>query len=183
MLIGGAILLIAALLIFWPSGESADVRGGKNGKGAGGQQASNSLDGDDAGAVGRARGIAPRDRDPVREREAPRVREGLVAPVTGITAMPAREPEPTSFPTVAAEIAYLERKLVEARENLASRTVFLERMKRIQEQAPISDHQRNSQRAKVVQTNFDKAQDRVDDIQYKLNVLRGKPGAPAPAPR
>jgi hypothetical protein len=174
VLIGGAILLIAALLIFWPSSDTARS-GGADGKGGRGDaQAANGVDGDDAGGSGRSRGIAPREVDPVAARPAPRVREGLLAPTNGMAMMPTREPEPTSFPSVAAEIAYLEKQLAEARTNLEARTVFLQRMKRMQQEAPISEHERTTARAKVVQDNYDKAQSRVDDIEYKLKLLRKK---------
>jgi hypothetical protein len=86
--------------------------------------------------------------------------------------MPTAKPEPTSFPTPAAEIAHLEKKLVEARANLAARTTFLDRMKRIMKEGPISDYERNAARAKIVQENYDKAQSRVDDIEYRIKVLR-----------
>ncbi len=174
VLIGGAILLIAALLIFWPGGESGGGVGGK-GRGAGGQQAYNGID-DDGGRGGPNRGISPREVDPAEARLAPRIREGLLAPNNGMAMVPTREPEPTSFPSVAAEIAYLEKTLVNARANLESRAVFLERMKKIQATAPISEQERNARRAKVVQENYDKAQLRVDDIVYKLKVLRKPAG-------
>ena len=171
VLIGGAILLIAALLIFWPGSDGATNKRGADGKGGRGDaQANNGVDGDAAG--GRSRGIVPREVDPVEARTAPRVREGLLAPSNGMAINPTREPEPTSFPTVAAEIAYLEKQLIEARNNLAARTTFLDRMKRIQQEGSISDHERNSARAKIVQDNYDKAQLRVDDIDYKLKLLR-----------
>ena len=173
VLIGAAILLVAGLLIFWPAGDSATAsKDSKDGKGAQAQQSSNSLDG--AGPGGKARGIAPRELDPVAERPGPRVREGVMAPADGMTLAPQPPPEPTSFPSVAAEIAHLEAKLVGARANLASRTVFLERMKKMQAEAPISDHQRTAQRARIVQENYDIAQSRVDDIQYRLNKLRAQ---------
>lgn len=170
VLIGAAILLVAGLLIFWPPGDSATA--GKDGKDGRAQQGSNSVDGADAS--GKTRGIAPRELDPVAERAGPRVRDGLSAPDGGMTLAPLPPPEPTSFPSVAAEIEHLEAKLVGARANLASRTVFLERMKKMQADAPISDHQRTSERARIVQENYDIAQSRVDDIQYRLNKLRLK---------
>jgi len=170
VLIGGAILVIAALLIFWPGGGGSSVGVGGKGGGAGGQQAYNGID--DDGGGGRSRGISPREVDPAEARVAPRVREGLLAPTNGMAMVPTLEPEPTSFPSVAAEIAYLEKKLVDARSNLESRGVFLERMKKIQATAPISEQERNTRRGKVVQENYDKAQTRVDDLVYKLKLLR-----------
>jgi hypothetical protein len=169
VLIGGAVLLIAALLIFWPASDTARDSGADGKGGRGDVQAANGVDGDDGG---RTRGIAPREVDPVAARPAPRMRESLMAPGNGMAMVPTREPEPTSFPSVAAEIAYLEKQLVEARNNLKSRTLFLERMKRIQQEASISDHDRTSARAKVVQDNYDRAQNRVDDLEYRIKLLR-----------
>jgi len=173
VLIGGAILVIAALLIFWPSSDTAGEAGGKGGRG-GGQQAYNG----DGEGDGKTRGISPREVDPAEARIAvtPRVREGILAPTNGMAMVPTREPEPTSFPSVAAEITYLEKKLVEARSNLESRAVFLERMKKMQQSAPVSEYERTSARAKVVQDNYDKAQARVDDLEYKIKLLRKQGG-------
>ena len=176
VLLGGAILLIAGLLIFWPSSETANKTGGAGSKGGRGDvQAANGVDGDAAG--GHARGIAPRPADPVPARPPPaRVRPGLLAPTGEMQMLPTPPPEPTSFPTVAAEIAHLEKKLVEARANLQARTTFLDRMKRTMQEAPISDYERNAARAKIVQDNYDKAQSRVDDIEYRLKLLRKQQG-------
>ena len=174
ILVGAAILLVAALLIFWPSSETAGEAGGKAGR-VGGQQAAYNGDGEDNA---RGRGISPREVDPaqVPVGVTPRVRDGILAPNNGMAMAPTREPEPTSFPSVAAEITYLEKKLEAARESLKSRGVFVERMKKMQERAPVSDFERTSARAKIVQDNYDKAQARVDDLEYKIKLLRKQGG-------
>jgi hypothetical protein len=171
VLIGGAILAIAALLIFWPDSDAATKTGAGGKDGAGGQQASNVAGGDPMGA---ARGIQPRAIDPAEARTTPQVTPGLLAPTDGLAMMPQRKPEPTSFPTAAAEIAHFEKKLVEARENLVARTTFLERMNRQKEQAPISEMDRINQRAKVVQENYDKAVTRVEQLELKVAELKRK---------
>lgn len=172
VLIGGAILLVAALLIFWPSSESASGAGA-NGSGSsrsGGVQGS-----DIAGGQGQAvRGITPREVDPAEGKA--RAQTAFMAPTNGMTMMPTPKPEPTSFPSAAAEIAYFEKKLEQARRDLVSRTTFLERMKKIQDNAPISEHDKNVRRAKVVQENYDKALDRVEELEKKLKDLRAKQG-------
>ncbi len=172
VLIGGAILLIAALLIFWPDGDTAG-KGDAAGKGgAAGQQGSNMAGGGGPGGV--ARGIQPRAIDPAEGRSTPQVTPGLMAPTNGLAMAPEPKPEPTSFPSAAAEIAHFEKKLEEARANLVARTTFLERMKKQKEDAPISELDRINQRGKVVQENYDKAVTRVDDLEKKVAELKRK---------
>ena len=174
VLIGGAILAIAALLIFWPDSETASKAGAGGKDGAAGQQGSTVAGG---GPGGVARGIQPREIDPAEARTGPQVRDGLLAPTNGLAMMPQRPPEPTSFPNTAAEIAHVEKKLAEARTNLESRTLFVERMKKQKEQASVSEMDRINQRAKVVQDNYDKAVDRVTDLEHKLAELKRKQAA------
>jgi ribosomal protein L13E len=64
---------------------------------------------------------------------------------------PQRKPEPTSFPSAAAEIAHFEKKLEQARADLTARTTFLERMKKQKDDAPISELTAMNQRGKIVQ--------------------------------
>jgi hypothetical protein len=170
VLIGGAILLIAGLLIFWPGSDSASKTGaGADGKGAG-VQGSNVAGGGPGGGL--ASGIKPREVDPAEGRTHSQA--AFAAPTNGLAMMPTSKPEPTSFPSAAAEIAYFEKKLEQAERDLVSRTTFLERMKRIQEKAPISEHDRNVRRAKIVQENYDKAVARVAELEKKIAELRAK---------
>ena len=172
VLIGAAILIVAALLIFWPDSDAASGDAGKGGKGGkAGQQGSNMADG---GRSGTARGIQPREVDPAEARMTPQVTPGLLAPTNGLATMPAPKPEPTSFPSAAAEIAYFEKKLVQAREDLAARTTFLERMKKQKDNAPISELERMNQRGKVVQDNYDKAVVKVGELEKKVAELKRK---------
>jgi hypothetical protein len=169
VLIGGAILLIAGLLIFWPGGDSATGRmTGPDGK-VGGVQGSDIAGGPGSG---RASGIKPREVDPAEGRVRPSA--AFAAPGQGLAMMPTPKPEPTSFPSAAAEIAYFEKKLEQARRDVVARTTFLERMKRIQDRAPLADHERNIRRAKVVQENYDKAVKRVEELEAKIAGLRAK---------
>lgn len=170
VLIGAAILIVAALLIFWPDSDAASG-GDAGGKGGKAGQGSNMADG---GRSGTARGIQPREVDPAEGRMTPQVTPGLLAPTNGLATMPAPKPEPTSFPSAEAEIAYFEKKLVQAREDLAARTTFLERMKKTLAEGAISEHDRNTQRAKIVQSNYDKAQARVTELEQKVADLKRK---------
>ena len=58
VLIGGAILVVAALLIFWPDGDSASQTGGADARGNAAQA---SGAGGGASGSGQARGVAPRE--------------------------------------------------------------------------------------------------------------------------
>ncbi len=173
ILIGAAILLIAGLLIFWPGGsDSTTGAQGANASSQGGQQSAHSADGRSAAGQ---RGIAPRESDPAKGRVSPHVRSGLIAPsVHDLAMMPTPPPEPTSFASLAEEIAYYEKKLQQAQVDLEARTTFLERMRRKQSAEPVSDHDRNVQRANIVQKNYDSARARVTELEQKLAFLRGK---------
>lgn len=171
VLIGGAILVVAALLIFWPDSETASKAGAGGKDGAAGQQSSN-IAGDGPGGV--PRGIQPRAIDPAEGRRSPRITPGLMAPSSGLAMLPERKPEPTSFPSAAAEIAHFEKKLEQARADLVARTTFLDRMKKAQEQAPISETDRMNQRAKIVKENYDKAEAKVADLEAKVAGLKRK---------
>lgn len=172
VLIGAAVLAIAALLIFWPDSETASKtgKGGRDGGAAG--QASNVAGGGGAGGV--ARGIQPRAIDPAEGRSQPQVTPGLMAPSNGLAMVPERKPDPTSFPSAAAEIAFFEKKLEQARADLTARTTFLERMKKQKDDAPISETDKMNQRSKVVQENFDKARARVEELEEKVAGLKRK---------
>lgn len=171
VLIGGAILVVAALLIFWPDSETASKAGAGGKDGAAGQQSSN-IAGDGPGGV--PRGIQPRAIDPAEGRSAPRVTPGLMAPSNGLAMLPERKPEPTSFPSAAAEIAHFEKKLEQARADLTARTTFLERMKKQKDEAPISETDTMNQRAKIVQNNYDRALARVEELEQKVAGLKRK---------
>ena len=176
VLIGGAILLIAGLFIFWPESESATAARQTAAKGAAAEQGSNAVAGDARGGL--ARGIDPRDVDPARvqlkkDPEA-RVTAGLVAPA-GLTMAPppVPTPEPTSFASKAEEIAYVEKKLVQARADLDARAVFLERMEKIQQKSKsVDEDERNAGRAKIVKQNYENARVRVEELEKRLKSLR-----------
>lgn len=174
VLIGGAILVVAALLIFWPDGDSASQTPG--GAGGRGNAAQASTAGSSAAGSGQARsGVAPRENDPAEGRVTARVNPALSMPNRGMAPPKSPTPEPTSFPSAAAEIAYYEKKLEEARNDLTARTTFLERMKRMKENAKTpADVTRAESRSVVVQQNYDKAKQKVADLEQKLATLREK---------
>jgi hypothetical protein len=171
VLIGGAILVVAALLIFWPDGESASQTDGAGGRG--GAQASNEAAG--GGVGGGQVGVAPRENDPAQGRVIPKLNPAIQLPTSTMAPPPPPKPEPTSFPSAAAEIAYYEKKLEEARHNLSQRATFLERTNKAKENAKTpADQTRAESRAAIVQGNYDKAKQIVTDLETKIAELRAK---------
>lgn len=176
LIVGGAILVVAALLIFWPGGDGSAGGGGagKNKYGAG-QQASLAQSG--GGPEGHALGVGARDHDPSRGGKA-RINPLLTpAGSAGTNLAPPRKPkpEPTSFPSASAEIAYWEKKLAAAQQELAQRTLFLERMKKVKENARTSEQIETAERRGViVQKNYDDQKKIVEDLEQKVAGLKDK---------
>lgn len=177
VLIGGAILLIAGLFIFWPASETASPGGGGAGgnkAGAAAQQANSAAE-DGRSGGGLAQGIEARDVDPARgqQRSEARVTPGLLAPTRGMAPVPPPTPERTSFASNAEELAYFEKKLEDARKDLDMRATFLERMRKIEAQGKsAAEDERNAARAKIVQKNYDSARLRVEELEKKVKALR-----------
>lgn len=179
LLVGGAILVVAALLIFWPAGDASSGggnSGGPGGKGGAGHQSS--LAQGRTGPDGQALGVGAREIDPNRGGGRPRVNSGLIpAGSAGHTLAPPKKvkPEPTSFASPAAEIAYWERKLVLAEQELAQRTLFVERMKKAKEDARTSEQiEIAERRGKVVEKNYLDQKQKVDDLTKKVADLKEK---------
>ena len=175
LLVGGAILVIAALLIFWPSGETAQNRSGKGG--ATGSQSALAQGGPNG--EGGGLGVAAREFDPNRgggggARINPVLRpQGRAANTLAPPRKP--KPEPTSFPTASAEIAYWEKKLTLARNDLAQRTMFWERMQKVKEDARTSEQIDNAERrGKIVEKNYLDAKKAVEDLEKKVEGLKEK---------
>lgn len=175
LLVGGAILVVAGLLIFWPGGDAGT--GGAAGRqaGAGGSQSS-LVGADGAGAGGM--GVRAREIDPAVGRTNSRVTPGLLPEGQGgISMAPPRppKPEPTSFPSASAEIEYFEKKLSVARDDLAKRTLFLERMKKVRDDANTPQAQDAAeQRGKVVEQNYNNAKKKVEELEQKVAMLKKK---------
>lgn len=180
LLVGGAILTIAALLIFWPTGDTATQTGGAAaGRNGGGQQASHTANGDAQGGLALNGGVGAREVDPARNGR-PRVREGLLPGGSGglnLAPPPKPKPEPTSFSSAAKEIAYYEKKLEAARYTLTQREKFWERMQRIREGAVTPQAQQAAeQRAVIVKKNLDDAAAAVKELEQKVQRLKEKAG-------
>ncbi|MCY1056857.1 MULTISPECIES: hypothetical protein [Nannocystis] len=177
LIVGGAILVVAALLIFWPGGDATSAAGsGKGSKGSAGQQASLAQGG--GGPEGQALGVSARDYDPNRGNGKVRINPNIlpVGPGANSLAPPRKvKPEPTSFPSASAEIAYWEKKLAAARQELTQRTLFLERMQKVKENARTSEQiELAERRGVVVQKNYDEAKKTVEELEQKVAGLKEK---------
>mgnify|MGYP000140193722 CR=1 FL=1 len=172
VLIGGAILVVAALLIFWPDGDTAR----QTSEVAKPTTAQASTAGSSASGSGQARGgVAPRESDPAQGRVAPRVNPAIGAASRSMAPSRPPKPEPTGFRSAEAEIAYFEKKLEQARNDLKARTTFLERMNRIKENAKtLAEQDRAASRGVIVQQNYDKAKQVVAELEEKVAGLRRK---------
>lgn len=181
MLIGGAILVIAGLLIFWPGGDRA-TSGGKPGGRPGGSQ-SQSSQASAGGAGGVALGVAPGDADPARARDANRVSPGILPGGNGsISLAPPSppQPEPTSFASVAEELRYYEKKLERARQDLSLRSTFVERSKKARDAANSTEAREQAERRhQVVEQNYNTANQTVTELEKKVTEIKQRQAAGA----
>lgn len=175
LLVGGAILVVAGLLIFWPGGDAGSSGSGRQ-QGAAGSQASHSVGGGDG--AGGGMGVRAREIDPATGRPVSRVTPGLLPEgQAGLSMAPPRpvKPEPTTFESATAEIAYFEKKLALARHDFEQRGIFLERAKRSLDNANTPKLQDTAlQRLKVVQNNYDLAKQKMDELETKVALLKKK---------
>lgn len=176
LLVGGAILVVAGLLIFWPGGDAGGGGSGRQ-QGATGSQASHSVSGGGSGQGG-GMGVRAREIDPATGRPTSRVTPGLLPEGQGGLSMaPPRppKPEPTSFESASAEIEYYEKKLAQARHEFEQRGIFLERAKRSVDNANTPKLQDTAmQRLKVVQNNYELAKQKMDELETKVVLLKKK---------
>ncbi|MCY1010945.1 hypothetical protein OV079_36345 [Nannocystis pusilla] len=177
LIVGGAILVVAALLIFWPGGDAASgAAGAGKSKGSAGQQASLAQSG--GGPESQALGVGARDYDPNRGNGKARINPSIlpVGPKSDSLAPPKKpKPEPTSFASAGAEIAYWEKKLDIARKDLAQRTIFLERMKKVKENARTSEQiELAERRGVVVEKNYTDQKQLVEELEQKVARLKEK---------
>lgn len=174
LLAGAGILIVAGLLIFGGDDDEAAKRSeADKAKSASAQSKSGS---------GGKTGMATREVDDATTPGAqnkpklnPRIANSIV---TGGMA-PGKPPEPTSFESVDAEIAYWEDELREANRMLEIRENAIERIPEIEEAIkngndPVNGLKEFENRKKVVADNLDKAKKRVEEVEGKLAKLRGE---------
>ena len=171
LLAGGAIIVIFALIIFWPSGEEA-VYQGPNGGVAAQQQSANQ--GSKPKASRRTARVEAREMDrPGVRSTGSKINPKIGPMVTGMAPPPPKEeiPELTSK---TEEITYWERKLQVANRMLASRKVFVDRLNRISSEAESPAERENIEsRRGTVEKNYEDARANVKKIEARLAELRG----------
>lgn len=179
VLAGAGILAVAALLIFWPSGDDKD-------KGADDKAAAAAADGKGAagegGPAGRAAGVGARQIDAATTPEGRGTRNPAIklpAGGKGMAPMPEALPkDPPAEAPVADKIAFYEKRLEQAIRVRDTRKKFVERLPEVQarvESSPDPDKgmEAFAKRKAIVEDNYAKAQADVEDIEKKLAALRG----------
>jgi hypothetical protein len=175
-----AILLVAGLLIFWPSdddaakdGASKSAAAAADGKGADGAN----------GPVGRAAGVGTRQIDAAttpggRGTRNPAIKMGPAE--RGMAPMPEALPkDPPADASVADKIAFYEQRLEQAIRTRDTRQKFVDRLPEVQARVESSTNPQEGMKAfekrkKIVEDNYAKAQQEVEDIEKKLAALRGR---------
>ncbi len=173
VLVGGAVLLAGAALVFWPdsSGPEPTHVGAAEGGAAGGK----------SGAA-RSGGVAPRAYDQAQYGDATRPRSkvnpAIKLPSAGVAEGPAAPPEPPEFQSKDDEIAWYRKRLEQARSMLEFREKNVQRLDKIRDQiddSPNPDEARRvyEQRKQIVEDNLDKAKQKIEDLERRLAELEG----------
>lgn len=173
-----AILLVAGLLIFWPS-DDGDAEG-KDAKSvaAAGEGGANGAD----GPAGRAGGVGARQIDAATTPQGRGTRNPAIkmAPqARGMAPMPEALPkDPPADAPVADKIAFYEKRLEQAIRIRDTRKKFVERLPEVRSRVESSPNPEDGmaafeKREKIVQENYAKAQADVEDLEKKLAELRG----------
>lgn len=174
-----AILLVAGLLIFWPSGDEGaggpnkTAAGAAGGKGAGGA---------DGGPAGRGAGVAAREVDAATTPQGRGTRNPAIKMPPGgrgMAPMPEALPkDPPANASTADKIAFYEQRLEQAVRLRDTRKKFVDRLPDVKARVEASPNPTEAlkafeKRKQIVEDNYAKAQQDVDDIEKKLAELRG----------
>lgn len=179
VLAGAGILVVAALLIFWPSGEDE-----AEGKGAGKAAAAAEGKGEagEGGPAGRAAGVGARAIDAPTTPEGRSTRNPAIkmpAGGRGMAPVPEAVPkDPPAEASTADKIAFYEKRLEQAIRVRDTRQKFVERLPDVKarvESSPNPDEGMKAfeKRKTIVEDNYTKAQADVAEIEKKLAELRG----------
>jgi hypothetical protein len=180
VLAGAGILIVAALLIFWPSGDDAGKD--REGKAAAAAAGGRSGEGGEGGPSGRPAGVGARQIDAATTPEGRGTRNPAIKLPTGGNGMaPVPEALPKDPPAdapVADKIAFYEKRLEQAVLLRDSRKKFFDRLPQVQAKVESSKNPEEGMKAfekrkQIVEDNYAKAQADVEDIEKKLAELRG----------
>jgi hypothetical protein len=176
----GALLVVAVLAIIalWP-GDEPDKRAAREGttesRSAGGKSGALASAADDDGGGVKARAYDEPQAPGGSGRRNPAVK----LPSLGMAPdMPQKDEPPPTFASKADEIAWYEVRLANAQKQLEARKKFVDRLPSARERlakGPDAAAQLKAfeGRSKIVQTNYDRAQEVVGEIERKLSQLRG----------
>lgn len=174
LLAGAGILAMAALFIFGGDDDAkTDATENKDGQAAHSSSAQT--------GINAKSGIAARQADQATAngrptpRLNPRIADAIIT--EGMAPVPNKKPEPTSWGSADEEIVYWEDQLREANRMLEIRERATEHVPRqeekIRELGSAEDLATFQKRKVVVADNLERAQARVDEVQLKLEKLRG----------
>jgi hypothetical protein len=173
LLAGAGILAVAALFIFGGDDEK-DAKQAKDGTA---QQASAQTQktGSPNGGVASRKADDATETSQPKPRLNPRIANAIVT--DGMAPVPNKRPDPTTFESVDAEIAYWEEALREANRMLEIRQRASDHVpnqeERIRQNGTPEDLEEFQGRKQVVADNLELAQARVAEIELKLKNLRG----------
>ena len=177
------ILLVAGLLIFWPSGDDDEAKKGEGktaaGAAAGGRDEAGGAEG---GPAGRAAGVGARQVDAATTPEGRGTRNPAIKLPPGgrgMAPMPEALPkDPPADATPEDKIAFYEKRLEQAIRLRDTRKKFVDRLPEVQAKIEASANPDEGMKAfekrkQIVEDNYAKAQADVADLEKKLAELRG----------
>lgn len=182
ILAGAGILAVVGLLVFWPSGDDDAKNAKQDDKAAAKAGKRGGAAGRDSGANARGGGgVAARAVDDATPGSSAvgKVNANLLPKKVGMApGLPQEEPPP-KFDNVEEEIAWYEKRLEKANEQLENRKKNMERLAKTKQTAEESPDPgpalaRYEKSKKIVEGNLKKAEAKVAEIETKLSELRGE---------
>jgi hypothetical protein len=179
VLAGAGILALAALLIFWPSGDGDEAKDAERKADAAAEGKAGEAAG---GPGGRAAGVGSRQIDAATTPEGRGTRNPAIKlPPAGRGVAPMPEALPRDPPADASDtdkVAFYEKRLEQALRVRDTRKKFVERLPEVQARVetstnPVDAMKAFEKRKQIVEDNYAKAQADVDDLEKKLAELRG----------
>jgi hypothetical protein len=174
LLAGAGILAVAALFIFGGDDEKKDAKQQTKDAQAQASASAQANAQPDGGVAARGAADASQGSSRPKPRLNPRIANAVVT--EGMSPEP-RKPEPTSWGSVEEEIAYWEGELIEANRMLEIRQRAADRIpgeeESIRQNGTPQDLDEFQNRKQVVTDNLERAKSRVEEVEVKLEKLRG----------